>query len=245
MPKLNQILAIEKGERQKAAAELTTLHRKAEKPELYEGRVRSYKPANEEGEKLPDEVQLVQVRQKEVLAHVTSILTPAWDIVATKDWANAESAHADVVLEDGTVLLTRVPVSYLLWLEKELNDLLTFVKKMPTLDPSEHWLFSSEQNVYITKMAWTNRTRKQKRVLEKSPATEKHPAQVEVFDEDVVIGRFEAIRMSGAFKAEDKERILDRITSLRKSVLFAREQANSVEAERKTVAKKIFDHLFG
>ncbi len=242
MPKLNQILAIEKGERQKSTAELTALHRRAEKPELYEGRTRTYKPAADAGEQLPDEVQLVQVRATEVMHQVAAILAPAWNIVASKDWANAKDARADVVL-DGTVLIEQAPVSYLLWLEKELNNLLTFVKKMPVLDPSEKWTFSSDQNVYSTAMSWTNRQKPELKTLVKVPPTDKHPAQTETYTENTVVGKFESTRMSGAWQAERKERVLERIAAVRSAVLFAREQANNVETQKMDLAKKIFDHI--
>lgn len=48
-----------------------------------------------------------------------------FDVTATKDWANCE-ARADVTV-DGWVLVSAVPVSCLLFLEKRLTDIYAFV----------------------------------------------------------------------------------------------------------------------
>ena len=60
-----------------------------------------------------------------------------FDITATKDWANC-TARANVVL-DGKPLLEDVPATYVLFLEKQLSDLHTFVGKMSELDPGSDW----------------------------------------------------------------------------------------------------------
>lgn len=242
MTKLNQILAIEKGEKAKIFKSLTELHRVSEKPELYEGRYRTYEPLNEEGDKLPPETQNIQLNAEEVIQNMTNILAPLWDITATKDVNNCLSAFADVVV-DGEVIMSRAPVTYLLFLEKQLNDVETFIQKVPTLDASQKWQFDDTQNCYTTDSYWTNRAVKERRNHVKAPATDKHPAQVEVYVEDVVVGKFTTIRYSGALSKKRKEELLDRVRKLKNAVLFAREQANSVEAQKVEVARKLFNYI--
>jgi hypothetical protein len=60
-----------------------------------------------------------------------------WNLVFTQDTGN-QSARADIVV-DGKVVLANVPVTSLLFLDKQVNDLETFVSKLPTPDPAEEW----------------------------------------------------------------------------------------------------------
>lgn len=244
MTTLAQILAIEKGEKSKTEKALTELHHKAEKPVLYEGKVRSYKAAEENGEKLDNEVQIIQLRAKDAIKEMGTLISGLCDITATKDWANAGEASGDVTPEDGTMVLEDAPVSYLLWLDKRLEHVETFITKMPTLDPSEEWTWSPEQNCYVTRTSFTNRTKPMPKTLVKVPATDKHPAQTEVYTESVVIGVFEQVRQSGAIPVELKTKLVARVRTLKNAVRFAREQANSIIVEKKQVSKKIFDYLF-
>lgn len=114
--KLNQIIAVEKGVKSKAYAEVTDAHHRLQKSALLAGISRTYQPKDEEGEQYPPESTRVQVRAEEVLRQTATTLTRLFDVTATKDWANCE-AKADVVV-DGQVLLRAVPATYLLFLEK-------------------------------------------------------------------------------------------------------------------------------
>src|SRR5688572_21367358 len=132
MAKLNQILAIEKGIKTRVYAEFTELHQATQKPALMNGFHKAYQARDEDGETYPSENQKVQHNAHEVLERVARSLTELFDITATKDWANC-SARADVMI-DGRTLLEGVPATHLLFLEKQLTDLATFVTKMAELD---------------------------------------------------------------------------------------------------------------
>src|SRR5215472_14591635 len=125
MPKLNQIIAIEKGVKTGAFQTLTEAHHQVQKTTLLGGISRTYRPRDEEGEQLPPESTRVQVRAEDIIRTVTASLTELFDTTATKDWANTH-AKADVVV-DGQTIVTGVPATYLLVLEKQLVDLHTFV----------------------------------------------------------------------------------------------------------------------
>src|SRR5581483_3139676 len=130
--KLNQVIAIEKGTKSRSLQELTEAHHALQKPALLSGISRTYRPKDEEGEQLPPESTKVQLKAEEVIRRTTESLTKLFDVTATKDWTNAR-ARADVVV-DGVTLLSAVPVTYLLFIEKQLVDLHTFIKKLPILD---------------------------------------------------------------------------------------------------------------
>jgi hypothetical protein len=239
--KLNQVLAIDGGVRNKAKQELTALHRSAEKPELYNGLTRVYQPKDEEGEKFPPERQVVQLRAADVLKKLQATLMESYDTELTKDAGNLV-AVADVKV-DGRVLVPNAPVSFLLYLEKQLEDLNTFVSKMPVLDSAEEWTFDPGQLMYRSTATVTTKTKKVMKPVVMYEATDKHPAQVKEVTEDVVVGNWHATKFSAALRADEKALLLDRLDRLRKAVKFAREEANSVVVEKKEVAETLFSFL--
>src|SRR5437764_8677635 len=132
MPKLNQIIAIQASKKAQAKDSLTEAYHQLKKPELLSGLARTYQPRDETGEPQPDERKQVQLKVGDLIRKVTVDLTEMFDVVATQDWANAQ-AKSDVVV-DGKPLLQGVPVTHLLFLEKQLTDLRTFIDTLPVLD---------------------------------------------------------------------------------------------------------------
>jgi len=171
------------------------------------------------------------------------VLTRLFDVTATKDWANTQ-AKADVVV-DGQVLLSQVPATYLLFLEKQLVDLHTFVSKLPVLDASETWTFDNSADAWATEPMQTTRTKKIPRNHVKAEATEHHPAQVEVYYEDVVVGYWRTVKFSGALPAARVNELIERVQKLQQAVKFAREEANNIEVQDQKVGETVFKYIFG
>src|SRR5215831_14089262 len=194
--KLNQIIAVEKGVKSRSFQELTEAHHALQKPTLLAGIARTYRPKDEEGEQFPPESTKVQVKAEDIIRQTVDVLTKLFDVTATKDWTNCK-AKADVVV-DGRTLLTHVPATYLLFLEKQLVDLHTFIKKLPVLDASETWIFDASADCWATEPVQTAKTKKIPRNHVKAEATDTHPAQVEVYYEDVVVGYWKTVKFSGA-----------------------------------------------
>ncbi|HEY8479586.1 MAG TPA: hypothetical protein VIL71_07115 [Spirillospora sp.] len=241
--KLNQIIAVEKGVKSKAALDMANARNAVQKTPLLSGLSRTYQPRDEEGEQLPPESTRVQVKVDDVLADVRSSLTRLFDVTATKDWANCV-ARADVKV-DGTTLLRDVPVTYLLFLEKQLKELQAFVKNLPVLDAAETWTFDPSTDVWRTEAVRTVRTKKVPRNHVKAEATDKHPAQVEVYYEDVTVGHWTTVKFSGALPASRVNELLGRLEKLREAVTFAREEANGIEVTDQRVGEAVFGYLFG
>jgi hypothetical protein len=139
------------------------------------------------------------------------------------------------VVVDGKTLLAQVPVTYLLFLEKELVDMHTFVRKLPVLDASDSWTFDPSADTYATEPMQTVRTKKIPRNHVKAEATEHHPAQVEVYYEDVAVGYWRTVKFSGALPARRVNELLERVERLQQAVKFAREEANNLEVEEQKV----------
>ena len=240
--KLSQIIAIEKGVKSKSYADLTQAHHDVQKQPLLTGLTRTYQPKDEDGEQLPPESTRVQVKAEDVLRQIAANLTRLFDVTATKDWANCV-ARADVIVE-GRTLLREVPVSYLLFLEKQLSDLHTFVKKLPVLDAAESWTLDPSADCFRTEPVRTLRSKKVPRNHVKAEATEKHPAQVEVYYEDIAIGYWTQTKFSGALPAQRVNELVDRVEKLSQAVKFAREEANTFEVTDQHVGEAVFGYLF-
>jgi hypothetical protein len=241
--KLNQIIAVEKGVKSKAHQDLTAAHHGLQKPALLAGISRTYQPKDEEGEQLPPESTRVQVKAEDVLRETAKTLTRLFDVTATKDWANC-TARADVTV-DGRVLVSEVPVAYLLFLEKQLTDINTFVRKLPVLDASESWTQDPSTDAWKTESVRTLRTKKVPRNHVKAEATEKHPAQVEVYYEDIPVGYWTTVKFSGALPARRVNELLERVEKLQQAVKFAREEANGSDVTDQRVGDAVFGYLFG
>ena len=242
MPKLNQIIAIQNGKKSQAKDSLTAAYQQLQKPDLLTGISRNYKPKDETGESQPPESKLVQIKVQEVIEKVSKDLVELFDVVATQDWANCQ-AKADVKV-DGKVLVANVPVTNLLFLEKQLIDLETFISKLPVLDAGERWSFDAAQDCYASEPFQTTRTKKTPKRHIKYEATKEHPAQVEMYYEDLLVGTWTTVKFSGAIPANDRNRMLDRVRQLADAVKAAREEANSLEVEKKKVGEAILDFLF-
>jgi hypothetical protein len=242
VPKLNQIIAVEKGVKNKSFADLTEAHHAVQKTAPLAGISRVYQPKDEEGEQLPPESTRVQVQAEGVLRETAATLTRLFDVTATKDWANCE-ARADVTV-DGRAVVADVPVSYLLFLEKQLVELNAFVRRLPVLDASEFWVQDPSTDAWKTEAVRTLRTKKVPRNHVKAEATEKHPAQVEVYYEDIPVGYWTTVKFSGALPARRVNELLDRVEKLQQAVKFAREEANGVEVVDQRVGDAVFGYLF-
>lgn len=240
---LSQTIAIEKDIKEKAAQSRSLAEAKFNKPALLSGLSRSYTPKDDDGELLPPESTAVQVKATQIVAEVQAALTTLFDTVATKDYANC-SAKASITV-DGKVLLADVPATYILFLEKQCAELLSFVKKIPTLDASESWQYDASQDCHRTDHVETVRTKKVFQRLTLAEATDKHPAQVQVYQEDQPTGRWKTIKYSGAMPAKQLNEIIERIEKLQRATKFAREEANRAEVKPQHTGEPLLRYIFG
>lgn len=245
MTKLNQVIASEKTVKSTVHANFTRLHRDSQKAPLFAGLSRTYTPLNDEGEELPPESTKVQLTADGVIKEATDELTRLFDLVATKDYGNCK-AVADIVV-DGLPLVKDVPVSYLLFLEKQLVDIRTFVSKLPTLDPSENWRYDENAGYWVSDEVKTIKTKKVARTLTKweppSPDYTQQP-QVDVINEDATIGNWHTLKFSGALPATRVKQLLERVDKLTAAVKYAREEANGIEVTDQKVGGRLFNYLF-
>lgn len=227
MTQIHVIAAIARDVRARVHAAISKLHHESQKEGLYVGLSRTYRSRQEEGDQLPPESTRHQLDAEEVLVEARRLWTEAWDSEATLVRSNVD-AFADVVVDD-QVIATELPGTYLLYLEKQLENVYTFVAKLPVLDPAETWVWDGARGCWATTPTETTRTKKVPRSSVLYPATKEHPAQVQTYNEDVIEGYWTLVRFSGALPVDRKREVLLRVTRLRDAVKQARERANQAD----------------
>lgn len=244
MAQLNQIIAKVSGVKSRVQSKITEVYHKLQASALFLGIHRKYHPKDEDGEPLPDERKNVQYTASKAIEEFSEAVTELFNVVALQDRTNC-IAKASVKV-DGATILADVPVTTLLFLEKQLVDLHTFAGKIPTLDPAEQWKASQITGVYETEPRETQRTKKVPQRFVKYEATKEHPAQVDVFTEDVTVGTWEAVSFNGGIPISAKEGIVNRIHKLQDAVKAAREEANTIDVVTdEDYATPLLDFVFG
>ena len=239
--KLHQIVAVLSGKKTIYQKELTDIHHHV-KSDSVDGFIKSYVPHDEEDRDLPEvKSKGMAVNLKETISDIFSRYKEVTDLVSTQDRGNCE-AMADVIVDD-VVILEDVPATTLLYLEQSLTDLRTFVEKLPVLNPIHSWAWDDKRDCYVTEPVKTVRTVKTKKVIEKAKATDKHPAQVEVFDADVPAGTWSTVYTSTALPGSEKKQMLVKIEALRDAIKSARTNANCVDVQMTNYGDYIIDFI--
>lgn len=127
MKKLNQILAVEKSIKGRAESVFQTATVTAQQEQLLNGFHKTYQPVKEGGAQRAPEALKVQHTAKELYGTVAKVLGELFSTTAAKDLANC-AAKANVVV-GGQAVLTDVPATYLLFLDKQLTALSSFVAR--------------------------------------------------------------------------------------------------------------------
>jgi hypothetical protein len=244
MPVLHQVIALDKGAKSRTLSATTELYKTCQKPELFNGVIRKYTPRNDSDERLPDESKLVQKKAEDVLVSAKNAMSELFDITAARDFTNCK-ARATVKV-DGVEIIKDAPVTYLLFLEKQLTDIRTLVSSLPVLDPAHMWKDKDPNSgLYSAEPTESFRTKKQQVPLVLAPATDKFPAQTQLITDDVTAGTWKTTVISGAIPGPRRDLVLERVDRLIKAVKSAREEANGTTAElHDGIGAQIFGYLF-
>ena len=243
--RLSQLLAIVEGAKAASYKLISDAHKVIQKNELFSGMVRTYRPLTEDGDTYPTEMQVVQQSVWGILETWRAGVQEFWSAMICRDLANME-AKADIVMDDGTVLIPDVPVTSLLSLHKQLTDLKTYIAKLPVLAANERWTFDAANvGLYASESQSSNRTQKELKAMVLYDATDRHPAQVDKFTIDVVVGRWSKIMYSGAIPQDVQRLMLLRVRRLVEAVEMARAQANTMSTEYEDdMAAPLLNYIF-
>lgn len=197
-------------------------------------------PANKHTEAQNREDKPVTTTVYDTLEYALDLFGKHEDLQFQKNSTNRQAGGT--VMWKGQPLLADVPVDELLGLEARLTELRKLYEDVPTLDATKYWVQDTNTGAHVWRTKHpeeTTKTEKQNIPVVLSPATVEHPANVQVFPKDVVIGKFSTSRRSGSATALQKAEALKRVDELIVEIKQARMRANETVVE----AGKISDIL--
>ena len=238
--KLNQVIALVSSKKARATRSLTDAYQHW-KENLLKGIIRNYTPVDEDGERFPSESREVQLRLHREIPKLNKFLTDFYDCVLTQETGN-QLAKATIKIDE--LILSDIPVTVILFLEKQTVDLLTFAKNLEVLESDRKWEYDNVNDCYVSEPEKTTKTKKIPEVIVKYKATTEHPAQTEIFPIDKTIGHWETIHLSGAVTKSFRENLINKLEKLQDALKKAREEANCQEVEFKKIGNELFEYLF-
>jgi len=245
--KLHELLAVNGGLETQASKVRADLTKSFEsKRHLFEEKRVTFTPSGE-GSSVTESQSDIQTTVEKELQAIKPFLIKAID--SSYQIAEANTiARADIVTEDGVTLVTGVPATTLLELEKRVTELATLVAAAPTLDPAKGFRPDEARGkgYFVARSVKKKRTKKEKVVIVLHPPTVEHPAQTQLVDKDVEIGEIEEQEWSGLLTPAQKSDILNRIEILGRAVRKARSRANEVETDKdRKIGESLIGYVFG
>ena len=142
------------------------------------------------------------------------------------------SANADIEIGDN-VMARDIPATTLLSLETYLQKVLDLLQIVPTLDPAKGFSPAPERGpgIYKARDVRKVKTRKQSEVITLSPATDKHPANVQLVNIDFPIGHIVEQEWSSLITPAKKSELLERAETMLRAVKDARARANALQLD--------------
>lgn len=248
MPKLHELLAVDNSLKTQSTTTRNELRNTFEKKTHLFSRKQVVITPIEEGKKQTTEVQSsIQTSVAKELKWIGNFIAKELDSEYLIGMAN-KTAQADVILENGDIILKDIPSTVLLSLEKQLTEVRELAKAIPTLDPAKGFVQDPNEEPGISKArdVVKTRTAKGKKVITLAPAVEKHPAQVQLIDIDEPVATLEEQEWSSLITPAEKAEILDRAEDLIRAVKKARSRANDMDANTTLkIGGKLTKFIFG
>ena len=236
MKKLHELLSIEPDLRNEAQKISGEVRETLADPKRVHGMIRTFRPIVEDEDPLPDErVEMLTTVRNELIRYNVS-MAKFIDSAVSKEVTNTV-ASATLQLGESKFEL---PATALLNLENRLAEIRKVYAAIPTLDPAEVWNYDETLEVYVAEVRMAYKTRKVPKTHVSYEATKEHPAQIELYHEDIRVGEREQIMHSGALTLARKRVLLGRIDDMLKAVKQARQRANDIEVKEIEIADLIF-----
>lgn len=247
MPKLHELLAVEKDRNAVAEKMMGEATKVFEAGTHYHGHVKSweYSDENRAIENRTEKKPVDETVPKK-LEWLGQHLAKALDLRYQIDLTNAE-ASANLVL-DGVIVAEKVPVSYLLMLETRLARLRSVYSVIPTHAPGVDWQpdtdLSKDGDIY--KMAAPRIEFLTQKVVEHIvvvPPTEHHPAQVAAVNKDLRVGKTTTTAYTSTVTPAVKAEMLGRIDTLIAAAKRARQRANETKAPKSKIGAALVSYI--
>lgn len=249
MAKLHELLAVETDQRGQAEACRKDLKYTFEnKGHLFTKKLVTLKFREDGVDDRTEEQLSLQTTVGDELKWITEKLRPSVDIGHQVDVGNT-LAKADVVLDNGEMLLKDVPTTSLLRLAHRLDEIRELVHSIKTLDPSQGFDLDPNDRKGVYKARDKHSTRGEKKfdyVVMVQP-TERHPAQVKELMVDKVTVDVVTQEWSGLITVKQKADMLDRVEDVIRAVKKARARANEMDLDVRqyVIGTKVLNFVFG
>lgn len=248
MAKLHELLATDgnlKGQAQTLRMDLQNTFEK--KRHLFSEKLVTFNSNQENVPPVKREQSDIQSTIRKEVEWLSNHLVKSLDAAYAIDVANT-IAKADIVLENDVVIAKDVPSTALLQLEKRMKEIQEFVKTIPTLDPAKGFRQDEarEKGVYAARDVEKDSSKKIEEPLVLYPATDKHPAQVQMVTKDVKVGTILEQEWSSLITPATKADLLERSEILLRAVSKARARANEQDIDVKSnkIGRKLLEYVF-
>jgi hypothetical protein len=243
MNKLYEVLAVEQDRKQKANIELGRLRKSFEKQdEMFDGLTKRYVPLEENAEHIPDENKEMVMTVDQALKLSQDTFAKGFHAILQKEETNA-SGTARAELKVGDKSFGKLAATSLLAIESQLLKLRELYQVLPTLDAAKRWEMDDQLGHYVTEPEVKFRSIKRPKVVVKYEATKEHPAQTELLNLDIQVGRYETVYTSGKISRSRKNELLGRLNELLEAVKVARAKANTAEVVKVKVVDQLLDYI--
>lgn len=248
MGKLHEILAVlsdleatAKKVRDEAVVTFT------KKPNHFAGAHRTLKMFDEE--RTPEEAgaeehKVLATTVPDKLNYVRKSQEKYFDALLQMEGTN-QTAKADLVVGD-KVLGKDLPATFLLGLESRLKAVRAVFEQAPTLDPTYDWVEDPDTGEFVFKTKNLVTAQKQEKAIRHKvlvQPTKEHPAQIEKWQENVVVGTYSTKMWSGMITPGQKSKYLERIDQLIQATKKARQRANTTEVQKRQVGHTLFNFI--
>tara|TARA_R110000803_G_scaffold33627_13_gene73578 strand:+ start:433 stop:1194 length:762 start_codon:yes stop_codon:yes gene_type:complete len=242
---LHEIIAVESS-KQKLAETLIQegINTFTKKTNLFSGHTKEYIPFIETDALLVPEETIISETVEGKLEYVFKKLTGYFDLVLQKDATN-QKAKSDLMI-DGVLIASDLPATFLLGMESKFKSIRALVLSVPTLQPNIRWVGAGDQGEHIVKTEKpieTYRTQKVETPIVVVPATEHHPAQVQVKTEDKNVGINRTQNFSSAITPLRKSQMLERCDKMITALKTARQRANGQEVDMRVASKNLLNYI--
>lgn len=214
---------------------------------LFQQKLITFTPLEETGKVETREQSDIQSSVHDEIEWISKIMAKAIDAAYAIDIANT-TAVADVTLEDSTTLLSGVPATALLQLEKRIKEVQELIKTIPTLDPAKGFKLdpATGQHVFAAREVLKDSTKKVEEFVVIVQPTKEHPAQTAKVTKDIKVGTIREQEWSSLITPAKKAELLERCEALYRAVTQARSRANETVIDQKEhkIAAKLLGYVF-
>ena len=255
--KLHEVIAVEKSLGQRALDAIAEVKARLKNKEtLFLGLVKTLTMFNKNPENTA-ELEAIEAKEREeklvganipnTMNYMAILLADYYNALGRKE-EGACRAVSDIVV-DGVVILSNVPVGFLLAMESRFSKLRAVLEEIPVLDSGKVWELDSAygmEHIYKGALERKTRTAKIKEVT-RFEASQPGPGFFQIVQsaKDVVVGSTTKQAWSGLIPASEKAQLLDRYDAILRAIKEARQRANHVDVFEEKYGDAMMKALFG